>query len=339
MGADMSQANAASASAPRPVVTFVDPLTWSREFSYEVEHSILTSAGVDLRIPADEAERDRLLPIADVVISSGTLRVDARSIESMRTCVGIQCYSVGMDAVDHVAAAARGIEIANVNASTADVADHTMALVLAAQRRIPAMLAATDARQWTLRDLTEPWEIRRLAGQVFGVVGAGRIGRQVVARAQAFGFETIAVDPFPPEPPIDGLAIVPVDELLRRSDVIVVCASLNDESRGFFDAGFFARTKPGVLFVNTARGGLVDEEALADALDSGQVGLAALDVRAQEPPLAAGDRLTGHPRVLQTPHMAAMSTQSRIDIHPLVAESVLGLLRRAGRLPAEESVS
>lgn len=335
----MTASNAPSDRARRPLVTFLDPLTWSRPFSYDVEQSILTAAGVELRIPDDEDERDRLLPDADVVISSGTVRLDADRIESMRNCVAIQCYSVGMDAVDRAAAAAKGIEVANVNASTADVADHTMALVLAAQRRIPAMLAATEARQWTLRSLSEPWEIRRLDGQVFGIVGAGRIGRLVATRAQAFGFETIAVDPRPPDPPVAGLRIVSLDELLSRSDVIAVCASLNDESRGFFDADVFARTKPGVLFVNTARGGLVDEQALADALDSGQVGLAALDVREQEPPLADADRLTGHPRVLQTPHMAAMSTQSREDIHPMVADSVLALLRRAGRLTSGTAAS
>lgn len=335
----MTQPNVPSDPARRPLVTFVDPLTWSRTFSYDVEQSILAAAGVDLEVPDDEDERDRLLPIADVVISSGTMRVDAERIESMQNCVAIQCYSVGMDAVDQAAATAKGIEVANVNASTADVADHTLALVLAAQRRLPAMLAATDARQWTLRALSEPWEIRRLGGQVFGIVGAGRIGRLVATRAQAFGFETIAVDPIPPDPPVPGLALVTLDELLRRSDVIAVCASLTDESRRFFDADFFGRTKPGVLFVNTARGGLVDENALADALDSGQVGLAALDVREQEPPLAEADRLTGHPRVLQTPHMAAMSTQSRDDIHPMVAESVLTLLRRAGRLTGGTAAS
>lgn len=320
-------------------MSFVDPLTWSRDFSYAVESDILAAAGVDLRVPADEEERDRLLPMADVLISSGTTRVDHRLIDSMRRCIGIQCYSVGMDAVDRTAAGAHGIEIANVNASTIDVADHTMALVLAAQRRLPAMAAATDSYRWTLRDLSEPWEIRRLTGQTFGVVGAGRIGRLVATRAQAFGFETIAADPIPPDPPVEALSIVSIDELLRRSDVIAVCASLSDESRGFFDAERFGRMKPGVVFVNTARGGLVDEEALADALDSGRVGFAALDVRADEPPSAESDRLTGHPRVLQTPHMAAMSTQSRVDIHPLIAESVLGLLRRSGRLGTNEADS
>ncbi len=320
----------------RPMVTFVDPLNWSREFSYEVERAELDRAGVDLRVPVDEVERDRLLPVADVVISSGTVRVDAALLARMERCVGVQCYSVGMDAVDRVAAGERGIEVTNVNASTVDVADHTMALVLALQRRLPAMMGATNAGEWNLRNLPEAWEIRRLGGQTFGVVGAGRIGRLVVARAQAFGFETIATDPVPPDPPVDGLEMVSPADLFRRSDVIVVCASLGEDSRGFFNAELFELAKPGVLFVNTARGGLVDEDALADALVSGRVGMAALDVRVAEPPVAGADRLTNHPRVIQTPHMAAMSTQSRLDIHPLIAESVIGLLRRAGRLADQE---
>ena len=323
---------AASSMGSRPTVTFTDPLSWTREFSYEIEEKILNEAGVDLLIPADEAERDRFIASADVIISSGTMLVTGDMIERMDNCVAIQCYSVGMDKVDHSAAAARDITVHNVNASTADVADHTVTLALALQRRLIPMVRATEEHQWNLRELSDPWEIRRLEGQVFGVVGVGRIGRLVVARAQAFGFTTIAADPYPPEPSIDGLEIVSIEELFERSDVIAICASLGDGSRKAINAELLAHTKPGAYFVNAARGGIVDEAALADALDAGLIKMAALDVRDPEPPDPENDLLTHRDDVIQTPHMAAMSDRTRLDVHHLVAESVLDILERAGRL-------
>lgn len=319
------------------LVTFIDPLTWGREFSYDVEDSIFAAAGVRLVVPADEAERDALLPIADAVISSGTMAVDATTIALLRRCVAIQCYSVGMDAVDQVAAKAAGITVANVNASTADVADHTIALLLCMERRLVPMFNATERGEWNLRQLADAWEIRRLEGQTLGVVGAGRIGRLVASRARAFGFTTIAHDLFPPDPPDPDLEIVTLPELFSRSDAIAVCASLDAASRKLINAEVLAHTKPGALFINTARGGLVDEVALAEALDDGRIRLAALDVRDPEPPEPNNDPLAGRPNVLQTPHMAAMSERTRSDVHDLVADNVVRILRESGRLGGASS--
>lgn len=316
----------------RPTVTFTDPLTWSRDYSYEVDSQILAKAGIDLLIPSDPEERDELIKTADAVISSGTIKVTADMIATMGNCVVIQCYSVGMDKVDRVAAAAAGIKVTNANASTADVADHTLALVLALQRRLFPMVEATRGHQWNLRQLPDAWEIRRLEGQVFGIVGAGRIGRLVATRAQAFGFETIAADPYPPEPPVPGLEIVSIEELFSRSDVIAVCAALGDGTRKLINADVLSHTKPGALFVNAARGGLVDEDALVDALDSGRIRMAALDVRDPEPPDPASDKLTHRHDVIVTPHMAAMSERTRSDIHHLVAQNIVSMLAEAGRI-------
>lgn len=317
---------------PRPLVTFVDPLTWSRDFSYEIEQTALTAAGVDLVIPADEAERDLLLPRADAVISSGTMKVTADMISRLERCVGIQCYSVGMDAVDSDAAALAGIPVANVNASTADVADHTIALLLAMERRLFPMVDATERNEWVLRNLPDAWEIRRLEGQTLGIVGAGRIGRTVAQRARAFGFRTIAHDRFPPDPPDPELEMVELHELFAQSDAIAVCASLDADSHELINDEVLAHIKPGAYFVNCARGGLVDEAALARALNDGRIRMAALDVRKPEPPDPDSDFLGDHPNVIQTPHMAAMSDRTRIDVHHLVAENVIRLLRAGGRL-------
>lgn len=326
----------ASSTTSEVIVSFIDPLTWSREFSYEVEESILGSAGVRLVVPADELERDELLSTVDVVISSGTMPVDSSMIEKMRRCVGIQCYSVGMNAVDVDAAAAAGIRVANVNASTADVADHTVALLLSLQRRLVPMFDATRDGQWDLRSLPEAWEIRRIEGQTLGIIGAGRIGRSVASRAQAFGLVTIAHDKFPPDPPDPRLEMVSLEELMSRSDAIAMCASLDPDSHHLIDDEVLSHTKPGALFVNAARGGLVDEAALARALDDGRIRLAALDVRDPEPPDPENDLLGGRPDVLQTPHMAAMSERTRSDVHHLVAENILAMLREAGRMESSK---
>lgn len=315
----------------RPIVSFLDPLTWSREFSYEVEEEIIRNAGADLMIPADEAERDDLLPKLDVLISSGTVPVDSGVIRRLENCVAIQCYSVGMDAVDGESAQAAGIRVANVNASTADVADHTIALLLAMERRLPDMFEATSSGEWDLRKLPEARNIRRLEGQTLGVVGAGRIGRAVAARARAFGFTTIAFDILPLYDDPD-LEMVDLAELMSRSDAVAICAALTPESARLIDADALAHIKPGALLVNAARGGLVDEGALRGALDDGRIRMAALDVRDPEPPDPENDLLSNRDDVIQTPHMAAMSERTRSDLHHLVGHNVVAMLREAGRL-------
>ena len=316
-------------------MTFVDPLTWSREFSYEVEAKALAGVGARLVVPQSEQERDDLLPEADAVISSGTVAVDAEMISKLERCVAIQCYSVGMNAVDLEAASRAGIRVGNANASTADVADHTMALLLALERRLVPMFAATESGEWDLRRLPVGREIRRLEGQTLGIVGAGRIGQAVGKRARAFGFLTIATDPVEPDPPDPDLTMVSIAELFGRSDAIAVCASLGPNSHKIINGDVLARSKPGALFVNAARGALVDEEALAGALDDGRIALAALDVRDPEPPDPASDLLSHREDVIQTPHMAAMSDRSRTDIHHMVADSVIRMLADSGRLMSE----
>lgn len=319
----------------RPIVSFFDPLTWSREFSYQVEAEILEEAGAELIVPVDEAERDDLLPRIDALVSSGTAPVDDAVIRKLERCVAIQCYSVGMDAVDADSARSAGIRVANVNASTADVADHTIALLLAMERQLSQMFHATRSGEWDLRKLPETREIRRLEGQTLGIVGAGRIGQAVAVRARAFGFSTIAYDIVSPEKTTPELEMVDLHELMSRSDAIAVCAALTSESRHVIDADSLRHVKPGAFIVNAARGGLIDEEALRDALDDGRIRMAALDVRDPEPPDPEHDLLSSRSDVIQTPHMAAMSERTRSDVHHLVGNNIVAMLREAGRLGTE----
>jgi phosphoglycerate dehydrogenase-like enzyme len=313
-------------------VTILDPLTWSHGWSYDIEDEILAAAGVDLAVPKDEADRDRLIAIADAVISSSLIALDATWIDRMERCSVILCYSAGMDAVDIEAAHGADMLVGNVNASTEEVADHTMMLLLAAERRLGPMLHATGEGRWDLAELPDVAAIRRIRGQTLGIVGVGLIGRAVASRARAFGYQTIGTRRRTNKQIDEQLPIVPLDELVARSQAIVITAALTSESHHLIGAEQFALMTPGTILVNTARGGLIDEQALADALDDGTVAVAALDVRDPEPPDHANDPLAGRTNVLSTPHMAAASDGSRTDLHRLAAENTIAMLRHRGLL-------
>ena len=316
-------------SQPRVVVFDPIPGAWS----FEHEATALAHRGVELVVPATPEDADEAIRSATAIIVTGVRRLDAPRIATLGDTTGILCYSIGMDKVDGAAAAERGITVRNVpDYCTDEVSDHALALLLAAQRRIVPVAVAT-ARAWGRdRSLTEP--IRRLRGQTLGVLGAGRIGRLVARKARGFGFVTIAHDPMISETVDSELQLVTFDELIARSDALVLCAALTPTSRGSIGQETLAKVKPGLILVNVARGELIDEEALADALLDGRVSYAALDVRAPEPPDPDCDPLAGIDNVIQTPHMAATSRDAIDDLHRLAAQYVLELLETAGRIPA-----
>ena len=324
-----------------PAVAVFDPLSWISDYSYSVEAALLAGHGIELAVPQSSEERDIIITDADVLISAGIEPLDSDRISSLASCVGIVAAQVGLDHIDLAAAESAGIPVVNVTASTEEVADHAMTLVLAAIRRLPAMQSAADQGAWQPLGLPARRELKRLRGQVMGIIGPGRVGKAVASRAQAFGFETIATTrrtrpgthrgTHSPET-AHGLELVSLDTLLERADVIVVTADANPTSIGLLDPSAFEKMKRGVVIVNVTRGLLIDEQALADALDSGVVAMAGLDVRVEEPPNPTLDRLTGHPRVIQTPHVAGASTEAREDLHQLTVDRVLDLLALAGKI-------
>ena len=312
-----------------PVVLADYPL-WSGRWDYSLERRALADAGVELVVPADVAENERLLPGADVVLRGGR-RFDAELIARLDRCVGLVTYSVGLDGIDLDAAAATGVPVRNIpDYCTAEVADHAALLALAAIRRLPHWIATTGRGDWLQPE--DQLTIRRISTLTAGIVGAGRIGRAVAGRLRAFGATTIAFDPFvtgdDPELPLVGK-----EELLARSDAIVVCASSTAGSPPVLDGTAFAALGRPAVIVNVARGTLIDETALAEALRSGRVSGAALDVRASEPPDPADDPLAGAPNLLLTPHVAASSSEAIDDLRRGVAAAAIGLLRDAQRLP------
>lgn len=322
-------------SSVRPLVTVLDPLTWSHDWSYEVEETRLAERGIEFVVAQDRDHRDELVRTADVIVSSGLVAIDARLMSTFERCVGILCYSSGRDAVDLDAAEKAGIEVANVKANTIDVVEHAMALIFALRRLTIGMAAAAERGDWDLRDFPEVWKIERLHGQTLGIVGAGSVGRELAIRCRALGMRTIATYHTPPSPPNPDLPHVAIEELAATSDVIAVCASLNADSDKMIDADVLAHVKPGAILVNVSRGKLVDEAALVAALDSGALAGAALDVRDPEPP-ETPDLLAGRPNVIQTPHMAGASAQARADLHELAARQIIRLLERAGTLDTHE---
>jgi D-3-phosphoglycerate dehydrogenase len=321
-----------SEAAGVPTVTFYDPIR-GRDWDYTIEQKVLAPHGVRLVVPPTDEAADAAIQDADVVVVTGIRRLHAPQVTSLRRAVGILCYSIGMDKVDGAAAAERGIPVRNVPGYCSDeVADHALTLLLAAWRRLGPLSRRTAEGNWNNADNQDLRAIRRMRGSTVGIVGAGRIGKGVARRARGFGFRTIASDPFV-EPGSDPeLEILPLPELLAQSDAVVLCAALTAENRHLIGEQSLAQVRPGLVLVNVARGGLVDETALAAALADGRVAVAALDVRDPEPPTPGADPLAGFDNLLLTPHIAASSQEAVLDLHRMAAEISLELLRAGGRL-------
>lgn len=313
-----------------PRVVFYDPIPGP--WAYDIERSVFDPLGIELLVPGDSDEAERLIVDADVVIVTGIGRLGADAIGRLDDPAGLLCYSIGMNQVDGAAAAARGIPVRNVAGYCADeVADHALTLLLATWRHLVPLVDRMRSEGWNAAQSSpDVGAIRRIKGKTLGILGAGRIGQKVGQRARGFGLRTIAADPYAPGTP--DLPVVPLHDMLGQADAVVVCAALTPESRGTLSAEALSHLKPGALFVNVARGGLVDEEALLAALQDGRISYAALDVRDPEPPVPADDVISALPNVITTPHIAASSQEAVDDLHLQAAEVCVELLRAAGRL-------
>ena len=331
------EASGSARASGQPQVVLYDPMTWQvPSWSYDVERDILARRGVTLVAPKNEAESDAAIVGADVVIA-GAIRgqLDAAAIATLRNCVGILCYSIGMDQVDHAAARAAGIPVTNVPFCVDEVSDHALTLLLMAERRILPIANRAAVGDWGFSFSPEYTQVRRLRGRTLGIIGVGRIGKEVARKARVFGYRTLGYDPNVSDPGDPQIEMLPLDALMRRADAIVTCADLNPTSRGVVGRASLDSARPGTILVNIARGGLVDEEALAEAMRDGTIAIAALDVRAPEPPNPDNDPLAGLPNLILTPHMAGASVEARDALHVMAAEASLRLLTAAGRLATD----
>ncbi len=328
------QAPVSARTSARPRVVIFDPVGWTVPgWSYETERAILDAQGVDLVVPQDDAESDAAIVDADVVVATAIRgQLNAAAIATLNKAVGIVCASIGMNQVDHDAAEAAGIPVRNVPFCVDEVSDHALTLLLMAERRVLPIANATAAGDWDFGDNPAYHQIRRLRGRTLGIIGVGRIGREVARKAQAFGYRTVAYDPNVTDPGNPQIEMLPLATVMAQADAIVTCADLNPTSRNVIGRESLSHVRPGTLLVNIARGGLVDEAALAEAIRDGRIAVAALDVRAPEPPNPDNDPLAGLPNLILTPHMAGASVEAREALHQMTADVSLKLLTAAGRL-------
>ena len=267
--------------------------------------------------------------MADAVgIIASNVRWDGPRFDRMPHVRVLSRSGIGYDGVDVAAATARGIVVCvAAEAPTVSTAEHTVALILAAAKRLVPNQLRLRAGSGDYFGASEAIE---LAGRTLGLVGYGRIARRVRRAAVALEMEVVACDPYVSVADAADVELVPFTELLRRADVISVHAPLTSDTRHLFDASAFAAMRAGVVFVNAARGGLVDHDALIAALDAGQVGAAALDVTDPEP-LPAGHPLLHRDDVLVTPHIASATDAGKLRLYQHAIENALAVLE--GRTP------
>lgn len=261
---------------------------------------------------------------ADALVIRSAHKIDAEVLAAAAKLKVIARAGVGVDNVDIPEATTRGVVVMNTpDGNTISTAEHTFGLMLALARQIPQAHATLSAGRWDRKAFMGV----ELRAKTLGVVGLGRIGRAVAKRALAFEMTVIAYDPhIAADIAADlGIELVSLDELYARSDFITLHALLNDETREMINRDSLASMKPGVRIVDAARGALINEADLAEAIKSGHVAGAALDVFAQEPP-PADDPLIGLPGVVHTPHLAASTEDAQIVVAVDAAKLVVNAL-------------
>ncbi|MET1124333.1 MAG: phosphoglycerate dehydrogenase [Archaeoglobaceae archaeon] len=292
--------------------------------------------GVEVDVRAGISREELLQIIGDydgLVVRSQT-KVDRELIEAGRKLKIIGRAGVGVDNIDIEAATQRGIVVVNApGGNTASTAEHTIALILAAARKIPQADKSVKEGKWERKKFVGI----ELRGKTAGIIGLGRIGYEVAKRCKALEMNVIAYDPYIPAERAAqiGVKLVDFDTLLRESDVITVHVPKTKETIGLIGREAFEKMKDGVIVVNAARGGIVDEEALCEAVKSGKVFAAALDVYEKEPP-DPENPLFKLENVVTTPHIAASTREAQRSVGMIIAEDIV---RFAKGLPAKNAVN
>jgi len=246
-------------------------------------------------------------------------------LKELKRCKVIGRFGLGVDNIDIPAAAQLGITVTYVpDYCLREVSDHAMALLLALARKVPFSNRLVQSGRWEVPPVVP---LRRLEGQVLGLVGFGNIPRALAPKAAAFGLKVITHDPYVSAEVVEALGVesTSFEDLLGRSDFVSVHAPLLPATRNLMNAAAFARMNRGAFLVNTARGPLVDETALVDALDSGHLAGAALDVLAVEP-VPEDSPLLGRDNVILTPHTAFYSVEALEELQTKCASDVARVL-------------
>jgi phosphoglycerate dehydrogenase-like enzyme len=321
-------------TAPKNVLAVIPPHVGGRTAGAGM--ASLFPAGAQVTVVESADEDPAALRAAQVVITA-LAPVTAEHLAAAPELELVQCASHGFDYVDTVAARANGVSVCTIGSSGAEaqnVAEQTFALMLAlAKQLVPAHQALAEG-DWALprlqRSLTE------LSGKTLGIVGLGQIGQQVARRAAAFDMTVLYTQrrraPEETEERYGNARYVPLEELLPAADYVTLHCPLTDETRHLLDAGRLALLKPTAFVVNTARGALIDQEALADALEKGTLAGAGLDAFDPEPPTPAL-RLLRAPNVVLSPHVGGVTRETLIRIALAAVQNVLDFL--AGSAPRD----
>ena len=292
---------------------------------------VLSRVGAQLEL-ASAATPDAIMAIAkdaDAILVTYA-KITGEMIRDLKKCRIISRFGIGVDNVDIAEATKKNIVVTKVPDYCIDeVSDHTMALLLAAVRKIPMISKQVHSGTWKMPNVVP---IKRLRGSTLGLVGFGRIPQLVVPKAKAFGMTVLAYDPFVPKEVFlaAGVESVDLDTLLKTSDYVSIHSPLVPETKNLFNAEAFRKMKKTAYVVNTARGPIIDEDALAEALDAGEIAGAALDVMVSEPP-GATHKLFGRENVIITPHTSFYSDEALVDLQTKAAQEVVAVL--SGQAP------
>ncbi len=279
---------------------------------------------VEVRTGLPKEELLKIIAEYDGLIVRSETKVTAEVIRAATRLKVVARAGVGVDNVDVNTATERGIIVVNTpNGNTIAACEQAFALILATARKLVPAHQSMQAGKWE-RKLFMGVE---LAGKTLGIISLGRIGTELARRAIAFGMSPIAFDPYVSSAYAEkiGVEMVTLEEIYRRSDFISIHSPLIPETFHMIGAEAIAKMKPGVRIINAARGGIIDEAALAEALKSGKVAAAGLDVFEQEPPLP-GNPLIGAPNIVTTPHLGASTEEAQVKVAIDAAESVVAAL-------------
>jgi D-3-phosphoglycerate dehydrogenase len=294
--------------------------------SLDPARAALARVDPELRMAASSSANDILAVARDadaVLVTYAKLPGDL--LRQLTRCKAIGRFGLGVDNIDIKAAAELGITVTYVpDYCMHEVSDHAIALLLALARKIALSNKLVQSGRWEMSAIVP---IHRLAGQVLGLIGFGNIPRALAPKAKVLGLRVVAHDPYIPREVLASAGVegMSFDDLLALADFVSIHAPLSPATRGLFDSQVFGKMKRGALLINTARGPLVDEDALTAALDSGHLGGAALDVVATEP-LAANSKLIGRDNVILTPHTAFYSVEALNELQTKCASDVARVL-------------
>lgn len=292
------------------------------------ERRAVAEAGWDLVVgqTTNEGNLMELCSDADAVLA-GRARITEPVLAAMHRCRIIVRYGIGVETIDIVAATKYNIMVANVpDYCTDEVSDHALTLLLMLSRQMIRAMSIATGGTWSVAGIPP---LHRLRGQTCGLFGFGRIGSLVAQKVSQMGVRVLVCDPYLEESRARDLDVErsPFDALLERSDFISLHAPLTAETYHAFGESAFRKMKNTAFIINTARGGLIDEVALIEALSSGEVAGAALDVIESEPSSAHGKTLVQNPKVILTPHSAWLSEEARSAMQSGAIKQVVGCLR------------